>query len=152
MCLWFSFSAAVQHLANSSDGLRNSNFDRLWLADARGHFREPRDPAAAAAMVFVLQVNEREPSLSPMKTATIRDLRNHMPRVAHWIDQGETVQITRRGEPFARLIAEVPSRKKKSFDTAFKAHASRLKAIWGTRRSIPETRAQQLDQAAKGDF
>ena len=86
-----------------------------------------------------------------MKTATIRDLRNHMPRVAHWVEAGETVQITRRGEPFARLVRETP-RKGKTFSAAFKQHSARLKKIWGERRPIPEARAQQLDQAAKGDF
>jgi antitoxin (DNA-binding transcriptional repressor) of toxin-antitoxin stability system len=39
----------------------------------------------------------------PMKTATIRDLRNAFPRVARWIEDGECVEITRSGKPFARL-------------------------------------------------
>ena len=38
-----------------------------------------------------------------MKTATIRDLRNSFPRVARWIEEGECVEITRSGRPFARL-------------------------------------------------
>lgn len=38
-----------------------------------------------------------------MKTATIRDLRNSFPRVAEWIEEGECVEITRSGKPFARL-------------------------------------------------
>ena len=38
-----------------------------------------------------------------MKTATIRDLRNAFPTVARWIEEGESVQITRSGKPFARL-------------------------------------------------
>lgn len=38
-----------------------------------------------------------------MKTATIRDLRNSFPRVAEWIKEGESVEITRSGKPFARL-------------------------------------------------
>lgn len=42
-----------------------------------------------------------------MKTATIRDLRNGFPRVARWIEEGECVEITRSGKPFARL-APVP--------------------------------------------
>ncbi|HTA31418.1 MAG TPA: type II toxin-antitoxin system prevent-host-death family antitoxin [Candidatus Cybelea sp.] len=39
-----------------------------------------------------------------MKTATIRDLRNHFPRVAAWIAEGEPVEITKAGKPFARLV------------------------------------------------
>jgi antitoxin (DNA-binding transcriptional repressor) of toxin-antitoxin stability system len=38
-----------------------------------------------------------------MKTATIRDLRNAFPTVARWIEEGESVEITRSGKPFARL-------------------------------------------------
>ncbi len=38
-----------------------------------------------------------------MKTATIRDLRNSFPVVAKWIEEGECVEITRSGKPFARL-------------------------------------------------
>ena len=38
-----------------------------------------------------------------MRTASIRDLRNSFPRVAGWIEEGECVEITRSGKPFARL-------------------------------------------------
>ena len=38
-----------------------------------------------------------------MKTASVRDLRNSFPRVAGWIEEGECVEITRSGKPFARL-------------------------------------------------
>jgi len=38
-----------------------------------------------------------------MKTASIRDLRNSFPTVAQWIEEGECVEITRSGKPFARL-------------------------------------------------
>jgi antitoxin (DNA-binding transcriptional repressor) of toxin-antitoxin stability system len=42
-----------------------------------------------------------------VKTATIRDLRNSFPTVARWIEEGECVEITRSGKPFARL-APIP--------------------------------------------
>lgn len=42
-----------------------------------------------------------------MKTATIRDLRNSFPTVARWIEEGECVEITRSGKPFAHL-APIP--------------------------------------------
>lgn len=38
-----------------------------------------------------------------MKSATVRDLRNAFPTVARWIEEGECVEITRSGKPFARL-------------------------------------------------
>ena len=45
-----------------------------------------------------------------MKTATIRDLRNHFPRVAAWIAEGEPVEITKSGKPFARLLPVEPEK------------------------------------------
>ncbi len=38
-----------------------------------------------------------------MKTATVRDLRNHFADVAKWIEFGEPVTITRNGAEFATL-------------------------------------------------
>ncbi len=45
-----------------------------------------------------------------MKTATVRDLRNRFPRVAAWIDEGEPVEITKSGKPFARLVPAAPAK------------------------------------------
>jgi prevent-host-death family protein len=42
-----------------------------------------------------------------MKTATVRDLRNRFARVASWIAEGEPVEITKSGKPFARLLPAV---------------------------------------------
>jgi antitoxin (DNA-binding transcriptional repressor) of toxin-antitoxin stability system len=48
-----------------------------------------------------------------MKTATVRDLRNRFPRVAAWITQGQSVEITRAGKAFARLVpALAPKRRR----------------------------------------
>ena len=46
---------------------------------------------------FVIQ------SCITMKTATVRDLRNHFADVAKWIEHGEPVTITRNGIAFATL-------------------------------------------------
>jgi len=48
-----------------------------------------------------------------MKTATVRDLRNHFPRVAAWIEQGEPVEITRAGKVFARLLPATPQKQRR---------------------------------------
>jgi prevent-host-death family protein len=45
-----------------------------------------------------------------MKRATIRDLRNRFVRVAAWIAEGEPVEITKSGRPFARLSPAVPEK------------------------------------------
>ena len=42
-----------------------------------------------------------------MKTASIGELRDQLPIVEKWIEEGESVEITRSGKPFARL-APVP--------------------------------------------
>jgi antitoxin (DNA-binding transcriptional repressor) of toxin-antitoxin stability system len=49
-----------------------------------------------------------------MKTATVRDLRNHFPRIAGWIEQGEPVEITRAGRAFA-LLVPAPAQKARHF-------------------------------------
>ena len=41
-----------------------------------------------------------------MKTVTVRELRNQFAWVAKCLERGDSVQILRRGKPFARLIAE----------------------------------------------
>ncbi len=41
-----------------------------------------------------------------MKTATVRDLRNHYTRLLGWIAAGEEVAVSRRGRVIARLVPE----------------------------------------------
>jgi len=43
-----------------------------------------------------------------MKTATIADLRNHFPKVFRWIEEGETVNLTKRGKIVAQLVPKSP--------------------------------------------
>ena len=43
-------------------------------------------------------------------TATVRDLRNHFPKLAKKLAKGETVQILSRGKPIARLVPETQHR------------------------------------------
>ncbi len=47
-----------------------------------------------------------------MKIATVRDLRNDFARLSSAIEKGQSVQIFKRGRPFARLV---PEPKKKYF-------------------------------------
>ncbi|HIG26495.1 MAG TPA: type II toxin-antitoxin system prevent-host-death family antitoxin [Verrucomicrobiales bacterium] len=39
-----------------------------------------------------------------MKTATVRDLRNHYTNLLRWVQAGEEVLITQKGIPVARLL------------------------------------------------
>ena len=41
-----------------------------------------------------------------MKTATVRDLRNEFGRISKWLEAGESVQVLKRGKPFARVVPE----------------------------------------------
>jgi prevent-host-death family protein len=43
-----------------------------------------------------------------MRTATVRELRNHYTRVLRWVSAGEDVLITQRGVVIARLSPETP--------------------------------------------
>jgi prevent-host-death family protein len=43
-----------------------------------------------------------------MRTATVRDLRNHYTSLLGWVSAGEEIIITQRGKPVARLIPENP--------------------------------------------
>ena len=65
-----------------------------------------------------------------MKTATVTDLRRHFRRISAWIENGEKVQILKRGKAFAWLVPiqnSAPAR----FDPV--KHTERRKAIWGDR-------------------
>ena len=45
-----------------------------------------------------------------MKTATVRDLRTKFPVLARWMDNGEPIEITRRGRVIARLTPAAAGR------------------------------------------
>lgn len=40
-----------------------------------------------------------------MKTATVRDMRNHFSKIETWLGEGEEIRIEKRGEPIAVLKA-----------------------------------------------
>lgn len=63
-----------------------------------------------------------------MKTATVADLRNNFHRISALIESGKSVEITKRGKPFATL-SPLP-RKRKLVKPDIMA---RLKARWGER-------------------
>jgi len=63
-----------------------------------------------------------------MRTATVADLRNHFRRIAAWIENGESVQIVKRGKLFARLVPEPKEKPMPKVD-----FAAQREAIWGSR-------------------
>lgn len=48
-----------------------------------------------------------------MRTATVRDLRNHYTSLLSWVSAGEEIVITQRGKPVARLVPEKSEEPKK---------------------------------------
>jgi len=78
-----------------------------------------------------------------MKTATVRDLRNDFARLSAWLENGEQVEITKGGKPFAHLVPATP-RKPAKPDIL-----KRLKKTWGTRvfstKEVADMRAAELE-------
>jgi antitoxin (DNA-binding transcriptional repressor) of toxin-antitoxin stability system len=66
-----------------------------------------------------------------MKTATVRDLRNNFTRVSGWIANGEAVEITKGGKPFARLVPTSSGQQRKLVKVDF---ATQIRKTWGNRK------------------
>ena len=81
-----------------------------------------------------------------MNTVTTADLRNHFRRVSSWLDNGEAVEILKRGKPYATLLpitkAAVPRPPRVDF-------AAQRQAIWKGRRfsaaEVAEMRAAEIE-------
>lgn len=82
----------------------------------------------------------------PMKSATVRDLRNNFSRLESWLGEGEEIRIEKRGQAIALLtpLKEVPKSKPVMPD-----FAARRKAIWGdrmfTQEEVDAMRADELE-------
>lgn len=59
-------------------------------------------------LCITMSVTKQEP-----RSATVRDLRNRFAEVAKWIEDGERVNITRRGSVFAVLAPAQPEKPRK---------------------------------------
>ncbi len=79
-----------------------------------------------------------------MKTATVRDLRYGFARIESWLQDGNQVEITKRGQTIARLVP-ASRRVRKLVKPDIMA---RLQAIWGERvftaQEVAEMRAGEL--------
>jgi len=86
-----------------------------------------------------------------VKTATVRQLRNEFPRIEAWVQEGESINISKRGKVIAMLVpasanAGVHSRVPKPDIMA------RLRETWGDRVfSLEEVAAMRKDELA-GDL
>jgi antitoxin (DNA-binding transcriptional repressor) of toxin-antitoxin stability system len=64
-----------------------------------------------------------------MKTASVRELRNHYSTVMKWIEAGEEVKISKRGKVIARLVPDRPEPPRK-VDWSTSAAVTRDKSKW----------------------
>jgi antitoxin (DNA-binding transcriptional repressor) of toxin-antitoxin stability system len=83
-----------------------------------------------------------------MKTATVADLRNNFRLISSWIEHGETVQIIKRGRPFASLtgMGRAPS----NFSFPKPDILAQLQEVWGDRVfSMDEVRAMREAERAE---
>jgi len=67
-------------------------------------------------------------SIMKVKTATVADLRNNFRRVSAWLENGESVEIVKRGRRFARLVPAAATSLDKLIKVDFSAQ---LRAVWG---------------------
>ena len=68
-------------------------------------------------------------SIMKAKIATVADLRNNFRRVSAWLENGESVEIVKRGRRFARLVPAVTAHEKPvkvDFD-------AQMRAVWGSK-------------------
>jgi antitoxin (DNA-binding transcriptional repressor) of toxin-antitoxin stability system len=81
-----------------------------------------------------------------MNTVNVADLRNHFRRVSAWLENGESVKILRRGNPYAILPPFPQDKNSKPVQIDFVAQR---KATWRGRRfsarEVAEMRDAELD-------
>ena len=82
-----------------------------------------------------------------MKTATVRELRNDFPRIEAWVNEGESVNISKRGRVIATLV---PASAKAGGGGVPKPDImARLRETWGERVfSLEEVAAMREDELA----
>ena len=83
---------------------------------------------------------------SIMNTVTTADLRNQFRRVSAWLDNGESVQVLKRGKPYATLVPAAKPTPAQRPRVDFRAQAQ---AIWGDRTfsesEVAAMRAAELE-------
>jgi antitoxin (DNA-binding transcriptional repressor) of toxin-antitoxin stability system len=81
-----------------------------------------------------------------MNIVTTADLRNHFRRVSSWLDNGESVEIIKRGKPYATLLPILKAAPSRPPRVDF---AAQRKAIWKGRSfsaaEVAEMRASELE-------
>jgi antitoxin (DNA-binding transcriptional repressor) of toxin-antitoxin stability system len=81
-----------------------------------------------------------------MNTVSTADLRNHFRRVSSWLDNGESVEILKRGKSYATLSPVTKATPARPPQVDFRAQCQ---AIWRGRKfteaEVAEMRAAELE-------
>ncbi len=83
-------------------------------------------------------------NVTPVKTATIRELKHDTTTVLSWVAAGETVEVRRRGKPVAILAP-----RKRKGRVASPDFLARLRAIYGDH--VLSVTATDLVAESRGD-
>jgi antitoxin (DNA-binding transcriptional repressor) of toxin-antitoxin stability system len=63
-----------------------------------------------------------------MKVASVRDLRNEFVKIARWLEEGEAVEIRKRGKVIGRIA---PARRSPAAATSWPDFAARTRKTFG---------------------
>jgi antitoxin (DNA-binding transcriptional repressor) of toxin-antitoxin stability system len=138
----------------AEDGTRPSSraANPTGTAQDSGNATQPLNEHSAIARpeTIVDSANVRH-NMTHMKTATVRELRNEFPRIEAWVNEGESVRISKRGKAIATLVpiqgnvAPAPSPGKVDI-------MARLRETWGERVfTMEQVEAMRADELA-GDL
>ncbi len=84
--------------------------------------------------------------MTHMKTASVRELRNEFPRIEAWVQEGESVSISKRGRIIATLVPALGT-SPASGVFAKPDIMARLRETWGERTfSLKEVGAMRADE------
>ncbi|MDB6072474.1 MAG: prevent-host-death protein [Verrucomicrobiaceae bacterium] len=83
-----------------------------------------------------------------MKTASVRELRLDFARVSKWLEDGEPVAITKRGQAFATLVPAKETKAHKAFKVP--DFAGQMREMFGDRMLTTEDSAAIRD-AMRGE-
>lgn len=82
-----------------------------------------------------------------MRTATVRQLRNEFPRIEAWVQEGESINISKRGKIIATLVPPLASVSPQQGPPKVDIMA-RLRETWGgrvfTAEQVAAMRADEL--------
>lgn len=83
-----------------------------------------------------------------MRTATVRELRNEFPRIEAWVNEGESIKISKRGKVIAMLVPALGNADSQPRPPKVDI-MSRLRETWRERvlsmEQVATMRANELD-------